>query len=150
MRELLFTGRAQIIGAAIIIAPAAVQDLRKKCVSFRYLLVACLGAVVYAGSAVLLGERSAADILLCLVPASGMAVMSFIGKQSVGTADAVMLLITGLLIGARENCLLLMISLFLSAAAGILLLIFKKARLRTKIPFLPFMAAGLVCLLTLL
>jgi len=73
--------------------------------------------------------------------------ISLVSNRAIGTGDAIMLIVSGIYLGPEMNILLMLFSLIISAAASIVLMIAMKAGRRSRIPFIPFMLGGYICLL---
>lgn len=82
-----------------------------------------------------------ADILMGMLPGVLLLGMGFVTKQ-VGYGDGLAALILGVVLGSGKSWMLFCVSLFLMAICSILLLALRKAKYKTKIPYLPFLAAG--------
>lgn len=78
-----------------------------------------------------------------LLPGGMMLAAGFFTGWKIGAGDGLCTMVLGLLVGAEVTLRVLMYGLFLSAVMGILLLTVKKRSIKAKMPFLPFLAAGL-------
>ena len=82
-----------------------------------------------------------AGMLIGMLPGALLLGMGFVTKQ-VGYGDGLATLILGTALGSGKSWLLFCASLFLMAICSILLLALRKAKYKTRIPYLPFLAAG--------
>lgn len=111
-----------------------------------------LAAGAFAGGLTLqliIGKLVFYEILLgCLV---GLALVgiSILSHQDVGLGDGLMFIATGAFLGLTDNLFLLLISLGLSSLAAVALLIILKLKGKARVPFLPFVLCGYICLLAI-
>jgi leader peptidase (prepilin peptidase)/N-methyltransferase len=71
---------------------------------------------------------------------------SVITRGQIGIGDGIVFCLTGTGCGLLENISLLFISLLLAAALSLVLLLTKKAGKKTKIPFVPVITMGYLCI----
>jgi leader peptidase (prepilin peptidase)/N-methyltransferase len=69
--------------------------------------------------------------------------ISYVTREKVGYGDGWMLLLIGLFVGVSECTAVLMSALFMESVCLILLMAFKKVHRDNKVPFVPFLLAGL-------
>lgn len=111
-----------------------------------------LAAGAFAGGLTLqliIGKLVFYEILLgCLV---GLALVgiSILSHQAVGLGDGLMFIASGAFLGLTDNLFLLLISLGLSSLAAVALLIILKLKGKARVPFLPFVLCGYICLLAI-
>jgi Flp pilus assembly protein protease CpaA len=74
----------------------------------------------------------------------GMAGLSVITKGQIGMGDAKLFAILALYFGAKSAFMILMYSLILSAIVSLVLITVKRAGRKTEIPFVPFIALGVI------
>lgn len=107
------------------------------------LLLAAGGAVgAAAGIAELWGGGTGNPgwIFGCL-PGAGMLLLAFATREKVGYGDGILLIILGMLEGWNLIADLLA-ALLLAAVFGSVLLVLRRATVRTRIPFVPFLLAA--------
>lgn len=68
-----------------------------------------------------------------------MVAVSMITREKIGSADSLLLIVTGLYLGFFDNLFLFLSASLLSAVFGILLLIIKRVNKNYEIPFIPFL-----------
>lgn len=125
------------------LAWAAVRDIRKKEVSAT-LLILC-GVVALLDIIVMLFMNTATvwSLIACLIPGAVMLLISRATGQSLGYGDGLMALCIAPAFGLEKAALGLILAVFLCGFLSLFLLVCKKAKGKTRIPFLPFMAVGM-------
>ena len=126
---------------------AALEDLRTGKV--RVIIIASL-FVSGLGLRLLDGHAKILDLLLGSCLGLGLVLISLLSRQAIGIGDGLMFIASGASLGLTDNLWLLLISLTLSSAASIIFMITLKYKGKTKIPFIPFMLTGYICLLMLI
>lgn len=117
----------------------AVEDMRKRTVSVRYLLIF---AAVGMGLRWYMRDIPVPSILLGMMIGLGMMLLSFLTRGSIGMGDGVILLVTGIFLGAASNLELLLTSLFYASLFSLGILVFRKRKRKQEIPFVPFLFFG--------
>ena len=122
----------------------SVNDIKKKTVSIRSVIIFCIVAIV----AMLLELASDPVMEIVCALMIRIAVGSFVLAAAkvtggaIGTGDGLLLIGIGILVGWRECLMTLMLAgLFVFIVAGILLAAGKVTR-KTRLPFIPFLSAG--------
>lgn len=82
-----------------------------------------------------------AGILMGMLPGALLLGTGFVTKQA-GYGDGLAALVLGMTLGSGKSWLLFCASLFLMAICSMLLLALRKAKYKTRIPYLPFLTAG--------
>ncbi|MBQ9612658.1 MAG: prepilin peptidase [Lachnospiraceae bacterium] len=131
----------------LYLLPAGIRDLRSLCVPLWYLLGGCAAALVAAAIQIMQGSLTWHAAILSVMPGLMLLMLSRVSEKKIGEADGILFLTAGLVLGSRNTCILLTISLVLSSLCAIVLLLLRKVTLRTRIPFVPFAAAGSALLL---
>lgn len=91
----------------------------------------------------------------CLSLIGGVAIgvvligISRITRGGIGLGDGGMVCITGIYLGACKNVELLLMALIYAAAWSVALIVLKKAKRKTRIPFVPFLALGYISLVVM-
>lgn len=131
-----------IIALAFLVC-ASVWDLRTRTVPRPLLLIgAALALLVVAYQGVL--ER--ADVIPCILaalPGALLLALSWITEEQIGTGDGICAMIVGLLVGTPMIYLVLMAALLFSSVCAAGILISRKGTSKSRMPWLPFLAAGL-------
>lgn len=86
-------------------------------------------------------------MMIGMIPGLVWLAFSRISKDKMGEGDGLLLMGLGMGLGIERISLVLVAALFLNALAAGILLAVKKADGKTRIPFVPFITAGLVMLL---
>lgn len=74
----------------------------------------------------------------------GIIFLSYITQGKIGLADGVCITFLGAILGFIKVFMLVIVALFLVAGISIFLLALKKAKLKTELPFLPFLFLGYI------
>ena len=122
---------------------AALFDLRTKKIPLPMIGAAAgcsaLAAVLCLQSATCTLQEIAASLL----PGAVLIMIAWCSKEAVGFGDGLLLLATGPLFGWQKTMLCIPAALLLTVPVSVLVLVRKKADRKTKIPFVPFLAAGM-------
>ena len=121
-------------------------DIKKKSLPKTFLLAICSVSSVLIVIGYLLSVSSISYIQAGVGAFIGGVVMiaSFFSNGCIGMADAVLVLLTGLLFGYMGSIEMTMYAIFFAAVLSIILITLGKADRRTHIPFIPFMFLGYV------
>ncbi len=120
----------------------SIYDCREKKVPVMLLY---MGAVTVGLFAVieLFAERIAWYQLFGIVPGFFLLVVAIV-TQKAGIADGIVLAIVGVVIGIKPAILLFCSSLLLLSFVGVILLFFRKVRMKTRVPYIPFLTVAFV------
>lgn len=84
--------------------------------------------------------------LLAVMPGAGFLLLAFITREKIGYGDGLFLMVLGLLAGSQACVSELGIGLFFASLYSLFLWVVKKAKVDTRIPFIPFLGAAHVVL----
>lgn len=132
------------IAALLFLVPCGIRDLRTRTVPAAWLAAGGLCALLVAGSRIRGGEISIWNPLLGLSPGVLLLALSWLTEQQIGMADGIAACIIGVMLGSPAVYLALTVALLLSSGCGMVLLAAHRANRRTRLPWLPFLAAGVV------
>ena len=122
------------------------MDIKKKSLPKTFLAAICSISIVLMLFSYLLSVSSISYLQAGVGAFIGGVVMiaSFFSNGCIGMADAVLVLLTGLLFGYMGSIEMTMYAIFFAAILSIILIALGKADRRTHIPFIPFMFLGYV------
>lgn len=122
---------------------AALFDVRTKKIPVP-MISAAAGCSALAGVLFLRnGTCTPQELAASLVPGMVLLLVALLSGEAIGYGDGLLLLATGPLFGWQKMLLCIPAALLLTTIASVLLLVMKKADRKTKIPFVPFLAAGM-------
>ena len=130
------------IGILILLIISSIEDIRKKEILLWEILTCAFLSVASVSLAFYEGSFDALDALLSLLPGALMLFLSLITREGIGLGDGLIILAAGPALGFNDIFMALMIAIVLSGFFSGALLILKKAKRKTKIAFVPFLAVG--------
>lgn len=116
-----------------LLSLCAAEDLRKMEI---YMPPVYLGLAIGLGMAVMGEPENFLWLLAGSIPGGLLLLLSWLSREAIGQADAILFLVLGFFMGLGEVLLLLMLSLLLAALIGLLLWIRRKS-MRLAFPFVP-------------
>ena len=127
----------------ILMGSAAFLDARMKAIPVR--LIGFAAGVSAMASIVLVknGLHTPQELAASLMPGAALLLVALVTHEAVGYGDGLLLLVAGPLFGWQKMLLCIPAALLLTSAVSVFLLAFKKADRKTKILFIPFLAAGM-------
>lgn len=130
----------EIITAFLFLLIGSVLDVKTRRLPLLYLLLfGCAGILALCFGT----PRDPAVFFRALLPGLLLLVIGAATREGVGYGDGVVVLILGILLGARLCAGAVLAGLFLSALCSCLLLLFKRVNGKSRIPYIPFLTAGL-------
>lgn len=131
----------EIAVPVLFLGIGSIRDIRTGRIRVRWLLFA---AMIFGILALVVQQRDAAGLMLSLLPGSCLLLLGFITREQIGYGDGAAVLILGLVMQAELLLRLLLTASLLLSAVGLFLLIGKKLQRSSRIPYLPFLLAGMV------
>lgn len=130
----------EIVVAFLFLIIGSILDIKNKKLPLLYLLLFGIAGIL----ALCMGmPMEPAIIFRALLPGLFLLVVGAVTREGIGYGDGVVVLIMGLLLGAKLCAGAVLAGLFLSALCSCLLLILKRVNGKSRIPYIPFLAAGL-------
>lgn len=117
------------------------QDIKRKEVHIVLLTIGLIMGLI--GSLVCV-EISYQNRALGLLLGGLLLSLSLITKGQIGYADGIIVGIIGTTLGFYTSSGILLMALFISAIVSLIIIVFKKAKRKTTIPFVPFLLIGYV------
>lgn len=127
----------------ILMGCAAFFDARTKKIPLW--MIGVTAAVSMLAGALFLknGTCNAQELAASLMPGALLLLVALVTREAVGYGDGLLLLAAGPLFGWQKMLLCIPAALLLTTLVSVVLLACKKADRKTRIPFVPFLAAGM-------
>ena len=126
----------------MILAIASIGDIRKNEI-FLWEILACALLSVAAGVMALYGgDLQLGEAMLSLMPGAAMILLSIITREGIGYGDGLIVLAAGPGLGLNDLVLALMTAMVLNGFFCGILLVLKRAKRKTRVAFVPFLAIG--------
>ncbi len=127
----------------VLLLVTSYTDIRKKEIYFRE--IAGLGLLSAVSTAVVFmrGEFNPGDFLSSLIPGILIILLSVTSREGIGLGDGIMVLLLGPILGFRGLVIGILMAFFMNSFVSGILLFIRKAGRKTRIPFVPFIAAGM-------
>lgn len=94
------------------------------------------------------GQRDWVSLLVGLIPGVCLMVAAWMSEDKIGLGDGLVVLNLGLFLKVELTILAAVLGLFFATLTGVGLMLAKKASLHTAMPFLPFLALGMIVVIT--
>lgn len=137
-----------VITAAFLI-PCTVWDIRSRVIPIRWFGISAAVAAVVAGYEIYIGSMGMLNLLTAISPGLGLLALSLITEQQIGAGDGICAIILGVLLGMPRIFVVIMAALLLSSGWAAFLLVSHRGSRRSRMPFIPFMAAGALIVMIL-
>lgn len=124
----------------IFMTICTVTDIKKKEVPIAVIVLFGSVAVLYV---IIGGEKKWMEILYSIMPGAFLLLLGLCTRESIGYGDGFAAMVSGLLTGWKGCVTAIITGLLLSSVFALALLICKRAKGKSRIPFLPFLAIGL-------
>lgn len=123
---------------------SAYKDWKEKTV---YLYILFLAGIMGLILHLVYHDRSITDLLAGALVGAIMIFAAWVSKESIGTGDGAMLIVSGIYLGFWKNLMLVVIALFLAGGAAIFFLFIMRKERNYRIPFLPFLLVAYLLIL---
>ncbi|MBE5884766.1 MAG: hypothetical protein E7291_10240 [Lachnospiraceae bacterium] len=120
----------------------SIYDCREKQVPTASLYAGIVAAVTIFLVELLAGQIALSQIL-GILPGTLLVCVAAVTRKA-GMADGIVLAIMGIALGYQSAMLLLCISLMLFSVTSVLLMFARKVKMKTQIPYLPFLTVALL------
>lgn len=131
----------KIAGIFVFLLLCSWQDIREKKISVKILF---LFGISFLGLSLLFEQMSFGQRIINMLPGAVAFVLAFLTREQIGYGDAACLVILGSMVSADLLVGAVLGGLLLLSTWSIILLAGKKADRRTTMPFMPFLAAGML------
>lgn len=135
--------------ALVYLVPCSIWDVKTREIPILWMAAGGIIAVCAAVWYVATGETGAVNLLFAMSPGIFLLALSIITEQQIGAGDGISAAILGLLIGAPMIYMVLMGALLLSSIYAAGLLVLRKGSRHSRMPWIPFMTAGLLVFMLL-
>lgn len=120
----------------------SVYDIRSRRVPVLLLIIGCVGVLMNFVCELIAGQQTLLQPILGMIPGILFLVIAWLSGKA-GYADGIILIWIGILCGYRDSLLVFGAGLMMASTISIILLMLQKVNRQTRIPFIPFLAAGL-------
>ncbi len=130
----------------ILLFTAAIYDIKTMHIPFWLALTDIFLGIVAMCKGFMIDDRNVSEYMLTFMILVSIAiagvVLRLLKAEVVGTGDFILMITTGMIFSGKELILILSVSFILSGVFSGVLLALGKAGRKTRIPFVPFLAAG--------
>ncbi|MDE7224073.1 MAG: prepilin peptidase [Acetatifactor sp.] len=130
--------------AALLLAYHSMTDLRQQYIPGKSLTIGVLLSCCWPLGRVILGTQSWPEACIGLIPGAVVLILAGIGREQIGKGDAWELIHMGNWLGWFSCLAALGIALLGVFLLSVFLLVLGRAQKSTRIPFVPFLCAGVV------
>lgn len=135
--------------ALLFLVPCSIWDIKTREIPTLWIIAGGTAAVSIGAWYVVSGEMGVMSLLFAMSPGIFLLALSVVTEQQIGAGDGISAAILGLLIGAPMIYMVLMGALILSSIYAAGLLVLRKGSRHSRMPWIPFMAAGLLIFMLL-
>ncbi len=121
---------------------AALFDIKHREIPGIFLLAAIVFGTVLC---VLWGSNTFTDEIFGIMTGAVFIALSVISKGQIGMGDSLVILVIGVCQGGINAAFSCLYALFAACLVSVFLMVFKKYKKDHSIPFIPFLAAGVIC-----
>lgn len=124
-----------------LFAVTAYRDWKEKSI---YLYIPIIAAIVSVILHLVYRDNSLVDMLSGAGIGAVMIFIAWVSKESIGTGDGVMLMVSGLFLGFRANMELFLTALLLAGVSALMLMVGMRKERSYRMPFIPFLLVAYV------
>lgn len=132
------------VAALAFLIPCSIWDIRTRQIPVLWLVAGGLVSLCAAGWSAMTGESGIVSMVFAMSPGMFLLALSIVTEQQIGVGDGISAAILGLFLGAPMIYMVLMGALFLSSICAAVLLISHRGARHSRMPWIPFMAAGVI------
>lgn len=129
--------------AFFLVVISAFFDVRRREIPISVIVVGGILGIAMNLWQIVGGNLSISEASASLLPGIFVLLIGLVTREKVGYGDGFLLLVIGLFTGFCHCFLVLCISLLLISFFALILLCMRKAEQNSRLPFVPFLAAGL-------
>lgn len=135
------------MAALLFLIPCSIQDVRTRTIPVCCLILGGILSLLTTVWMVLSGETTVMRQLFASSPGVSLIALSLVTERQIGMADGICAALLGLLIGNPDIYIVLAVALLLSSLCAGILLVLRRGTRRTRMPWIPFMTAGVIVVL---
>lgn len=132
-------GLSQWIILGVVLIPSVFWDIRYKKISILPVISGIVLGLVFS---VFRKEKHLVDMVISLLPGLFLLAASFVSKGCIGSGDGFICVFLGCVLPFKYVIYATVTGFMLAAVFGLVLILLKKAGRKTKLPFIPFLSAG--------
>lgn len=140
MTEILIQTVCFLLTAAMLVIES-ISDLKKREINIKILAMTFVVGIILF---IISPNRNWMMLLGGIAEGVALIGISFVTREGIGVGDGLVLMCTGVLLGPGKNILMFFGACVICAVFSGILLITKHAGRETRIPFVPFLVAGLI------
>lgn len=137
------------VAALVFLVPCSIWDVRTRTIPIPWMAAGGVLAIGAAATQAIAGETDVVNLLFAMSPGIFLIALSIVTEQQIGAGDGIGAAILGLFLGAPGVYIALMGALFLSSIFAAGLLLTHRGSRYSRMPWIPFMTAGVVLFLVL-
>lgn len=122
----------------------SLEDMKQKKITVTFTLFSGIFGIFLH---LVFQSRSIYEMLLGMLSGVFVLCLGHLTKGAVGTGDGIVFMLTGLYLGFMKNLMLMFLSFLLAGIFGLLLLLSGRCKKTKRIPFIPFLFLGYVCMM---
>lgn len=121
-----------------------IQDVRKKQINVCTLVIGGCVTGIFLAVGLIVKCVDLWSSLGGILVGIFVLILAFATKEKIGIGDGIVMCICGALIGGMKSLTCVFYGLLLAAVFSMVMLVFRKVKLRSSLPFIPFLLAGIV------
>lgn len=126
----------------LILIVGSIYDGKYYSLPVWLIVIGELGGLAGMAYRLLWCEETVGEVLVALVPGMYLLFLAFLTREQIGYGDGLILLAVGGCLGWESAVAVLFVALTLSFVVGLAGLVLKRAKGKSRIPFVPFLALG--------
>ncbi len=125
-----------ILGGFLLIG--TIQDIKYKALT----PMICIAVAVMVAGMIFLNDRDWMNCFLGLIPGIVVLLFAFFSRQAIGYGDGIVITILGFALGMKKGFCITLAAFLVASVVALSFLISQKAKRKTELPFVPFLAVA--------